>query len=96
MGRRLDQATKNEIIRLSYEDGISTRLLAHQLKIGRTTIQSVLREYRTENNLQIRSNKGFKKNNKKVEKDLLVKELEMQVAVLRSFLKELERWDTPK
>lgn len=96
MGRRLDQATKNEIIRLSYEERISTRSLANQLKIGRTTIQSVLREYRTENNLQIRNNKGLKQNNKKVEKDLLVKELEMQVAVLRSFLRELERWDTLK
>jgi len=96
MGRRLDQATKNEIIRLSYEESISTRSLAHQLKIGRTTIQNVLREYRTENNLQIRSNKGLQQNHKKTQKDLLVKELEMQVAVLQSFLKELERWDTPK
>ncbi|MEN1762292.1 hypothetical protein [Anoxynatronum sibiricum] len=59
MGRRLEQATKNEIIRLSYEEKISTRALANQLKIGRTTIQSVLREYRTKNNLQIRSNQGL-------------------------------------
>ncbi|MDW7671665.1 MAG: hypothetical protein SCK57_11275 [Bacillota bacterium] len=96
MGRRLDQDTKNEIIRLIYEEGISTRSLAHQMKIGRTTIQAVLRDYRTANGLKIRSNKGLPQKNKNVEKDLLVKELEMQVAVLRSFLKELERWDTPK
>ena len=95
MGRRLNQGTKNEIIRLAYEEGISPRSLANQLKIGRTTIQTVLRDYRTANDLEIRGNKGLLRKNNKVEKDLLVKELEMQVAVLRSFLKELERWDTP-
>jgi DNA-binding transcriptional regulator LsrR (DeoR family) len=58
MGRRLDQGTKNEIIQLAYEEGISTRSLVNQLIIGRTTIQTVLRDYRTANDLEIRSNKG--------------------------------------
>ena len=93
MGRKLDQSTKDEIVRLNLEEGISTRVLAIRFKISRTTVQSCLRNYRKvrNNNDQNSTYKTRKKT--LTPKDELVKQLKMQVDILQSFLKELERWD---
>ena len=64
-------------------------------QIGRTTIQSWLRAYRHETGeVPQPQNRNVVKFSKETlaKKDML-KEIEMQLAVLKTFQKELERWD---
>ena len=94
MGLQYTKEQRKEIIRLHTEGANSTRYLANKYQIGRTTIQSWLREYRNE------TGETSQPQNRKVvncSKDALVKkkglkEIQMQLVVLKSFQKELERW----
>jgi transposase-like protein len=89
---------RKEIIRLHLEEGYSTRLLAKEYKIGRTTIQSWLRAYRNDTGEapQPQNRKVVKRSKEAVLKKLMLKEIEMQLTVLKSFQNELEGWDLPK
>jgi transposase len=51
--------TRDEVIRLHIEEGQSTRALAKQFQLGRTTIQNWLRAHRNETNFSILQLKSF-------------------------------------
>ncbi|MDR3584247.1 MAG: helix-turn-helix domain-containing protein [Desulfosporosinus sp.] len=98
MGSRYTNEQRKEIIKLHTKDGYSTRLLAKKYQIGRTTIQSWLRTYRNETGeAPEQQNRTVIKSSKEaVSKKKMLKEIEIQLSVLKSFQKELERWDVPK
>jgi len=98
MGSRYTHEQRKEIIKLHTQEGYSTRLLAKKYQIGRTTIQSWLRTYRIETGEapEPQNRKVVKFSKEAVSKKLMLKEIEMQFSVLKSFQKELERWDVPK
>lgn len=87
-----------EIIDKHINHGYSTRLLAQEYGIGRTTIQSWLRAYRTQTGdcPQPQNRKVVKEANETFIKQRMMNELKMQIDVLKSFQKELERWDAHK
>jgi transposase-like protein len=95
MGSRYTNEQREEIIKLHTEGGNSTRFLAHKYQIGRTTIQSWLRGYRNETGEipQPQNRKVVNCSKEALVKKKGLKEIEMQLAVLKSFQKELERWD---
>jgi len=98
VGSRCINEQRTEIIKLHIECGYSTRFLANKYQIGRTTIQSWLRALRNETGeapqSQIRSVVNCSK--EAITKKKALKEIEMQLAVLLSFQKELKRWDVSK
>lgn len=98
MGSRYTNEQRKEIIKLHTEEGYSTRLLAKKYQIGRTTIQSWLRTYRNETGEapEPQNRTVVKYPKEAVSKKLMLKEIEMQLSVLMSFQKELERWDVSK
>lgn len=95
MGSRYTNEQRKEIIKLHTEGGHSTRLLSNKYQIGRTTIQSWLRAYRDETGEapQSQSRNVIKYSQESLAKKTMLKEIEIQLAVLKSFQKELERWD---
>lgn len=95
MGVRYTNKQQKEIIKLHTEGGYSTRRLANEYQIGRTTIQSWLRSYRIETGEapQPQSRNVVKYSKESLAKKDMLKEIEIQLAVLKSFQKELERWD---
>lgn len=88
---------KNEIIRLHINEGYSTRALALQYQIGRTTVQNRLRDYRKKTNTEpqeaFRPTSRHSTDYKHYE---LLNEINDQLAILNSFQKELERWGVQK
>ncbi len=98
MGSRYTHEQRKEIIKLHTQEGYSTRLLARKYQIGRTTIQSWLRTYRNETGEapELQNRTVVKYSQEAVAKKLMLKEIEMQLSVLKSFQKELERWNVPK
>ena len=98
MGLQYTNKQRKEIIKLHIEGGYSTRLLSNKSKIGRTTIQSWLRAYRNETGEapQTQNRNIVKYSKEALAKKEMLKEIEMQLAVLKTFQKELERWDVLK
>ncbi|WP_094607152.1 hypothetical protein SPSIL_013830 [Sporomusa silvacetica DSM 10669] len=98
MGSQYTNDQRKEIIKLHTEGGYSIRLLANKYQIGRTTIQSWLRAYRNETGeaTQPQNRDIVRCSKEALAKKAMIREIEMQLAVLKSFQKELERWDVPK
>ena len=97
MGSRYTNEQRKEIIKLHTEGGHSTRFLSNKYEIGRTTIQSWLRVHRSETGEapQSQNRNVVKYSKESLAKKTMLKEIEMQLAVLKSFQKELGRWDVP-
>lgn len=95
MGAWYTNDQRKEIINLHTEGGCSTRVLVKKYQIGRTTTQSWLRAYRNETGEvpQPQNRNVVKVQKETLAKKDMLKEIEMQLAVLKTFQKELERWD---
>jgi transposase len=93
VAKHLTQDERDEILRLHYEEGLSTRYLAETYSISRSAIQNWLRADRRKRAQQRLA--GRKKGSSK-EADRLIRELKMYVEVMQTFLQELERWDAPE
>lgn len=88
---------RDEIIRLHIEEGWSTRSLANEYGIGRTTIQSWLRSHRDHTGTtpqQAMRPKTLKAPSVMHQK--LLTEVNTQIDILNSFRKELGRWAAKK
>lgn len=92
---------KSEILEKHFIKGYSTRLLANEYGVSRASIQNWKKKY-----IELNGNPDYKPSSKKTQrntkvvnlkdKDELYKELQMQIDILTSFQKELERWDVSK
>lgn len=95
MGRHFSQEQRNKIIDLHINQSYSTRRLAEDFNIGRTTIQNWLRKYREELNLDPVSptREIVSQNSVNPARVMMLEEIKMQMEVLEAFQNELERWD---
>lgn len=98
MGKRFTSAQKGKIIDLHLHGGYSTRRLSSEFGISRSSIQNWLRTYRAETGetpLANNINKAAIKPGN-ASKIMMLEEIKMQIEVLETFQKELERWDVPE
>lgn len=95
MGRHFSQAQRNEVINLHINENYSTRYLAKEFNIARSTIQNWLQAYRLEHCLEPVANNRKGKNQKSFDpsKIMMIKKIKVQIEVLEAFQNELERWD---
>ena len=95
MGRHFSLEQRNKIINLHINQSYSTRRLADEFNSGRTTIQNWLRKYREELNLDPVSSTRESVSHTSVNpaRIMMLEEIKMQMEVLETFQKELERWD---
>lgn len=98
MGKRFTSAQKAQIIDLHLNVGYSTRQLAKEFGVARATIQNWLRDYRNKTGENPLPNNKNKNNIPlgKASKIMMMNEIQMQIEVLETFQKELERWDVPE
>ncbi len=91
MGTHPSQAERDEILKLHFEKGYSTRLLAQTTRFSRGAILNWIRKYKTdeENVLDLKQRRWVKKRS-----DIkTIKALRIEVEVLRSFMVAYKRWD---
>ena len=89
MGPHPTQAERDSILKLHFEKGYSTRLLASKTRFSRTAIMNWLREYRKSSDfIDI---PAIKRKRKKESDARKIRALEAEVEILRSFLTAYER-----
>lgn len=87
---------KLKAVRLHFDKGYSSSIIAEELGIGSSsTVRRWLREYRKDGEKAFDKKPRKKRKNKPMSKDERIKELEMQVAVLKK-IREYVGGDAPK
>ncbi len=90
MGPHPTQDERDEILKLHFEKGYSTRLLASKTRFSRTAIMNWIRDYRKKN--EFTDIPAKKRRLRKASDAKKIRSLEAEVEVLRSFIAVYERW----